>query len=75
MANDSITVQSIGFLEGWIEKAADHANKDLTVSNAESALNHLQIVEASFHEYRRLIETYRSLLQDLKRRVDLGVQL
>jgi sulfur relay (sulfurtransferase) DsrC/TusE family protein len=75
MADNNAVVYSLGFVESWIEKAADNIAKDLTVSNTEAALGHLKIVEEAFHEYRRTVDTMRAVLQDLKRRVDTGAQL
>lgn len=65
MDNNAV-VWSLGFVESWIEKASDLANKDLTVANAQAALEHLSIIEAAFHEMRRKNDSFRNMIQNLK---------
>lgn len=66
MADDQAVSYAIGFLEGWIPKAAIIANSN----TGEEALNYLKIIEDAIKEYRRTISTFRKVAQRLKTDMD-----
>lgn len=63
MADDNAVAWSIGFLEGWIPKAAEMAG----ASNAAAALTHLKTIEDALNEYRRGCDTLRLIIAETKK--------
>lgn len=66
MADDKVVVYAIGFLEGWIRKAAVIAKAD----TGDEALNYLAIVESAFNQQRLTLSTMRRQIEKLREHVN-----
>lgn len=66
MADDNAVAWSIGFLEGWISKAAEMAQ----ASNAQAALDHLKIIEDALNEYRRRCAALQDVMTQAKKALE-----
>jgi hypothetical protein len=69
MADDLSVKYSAGFVEGWIEKVMV-AHPDLV--NGDVAIQHLQIVVEAYDEHRKNIGVFKSLVREVKGKIDIA---
>jgi hypothetical protein len=67
---DEATAYAIGFLEQWIDSAGYDYLGVKTANDPEVAKQYLRVIDGALREYRRKMQTHRSIFESLKMQVD-----